>query len=105
MESEKKMRFFQMVQKMLAKLGFIPNHNQNYFNKHHAKNMAVAVLTVVSQVVYIRKEAATIDRYMHAYFMGTAIIAIAISYVGTIFKTSELYDFVRNLEKLTNRSK
>lgn len=104
MEAEQKMQIFQMVQKMLAKLGFIPNHDHHYFNKHHVQNIAIAVLTIVSQLVYICTEAATVDRYMHAYFMGTAIIAIGISYVRTIFKTSDLYDFIDNFENLTNQS-
>lgn len=104
METEKSMRLFHFTRQMFAKLGFIPNDNQHHFNKHHVQNIAIAVSTIVSQFVYVCTEATTIDRYMHSYFMATVIIGISMSYVKTIFKTTELYDFIENFEKITKQS-
>lgn len=102
-----KMQLFQTTRKHLAALGFIPKHSchrHHHFNKQHFRNILIAILTIASEYVYIFREAGSIDRYMHSCFMATVIIAINISYVTLIFKTTEIYDFIGNFEKLTNQS-
>lgn len=44
------MKIFQITQKNLAALGFIPNQNKpHHFNKHHVRAIFIAALTIGSE--------------------------------------------------------
>lgn len=99
------MKLFQMTQKKLATLGFIANQNKpHHFNKHHVRAIFIAALTICSDFVYIFKEADSADEYMRSFFMAITIIGINISYVATVFKTTELYNLIENTQTITTKS-
>lgn len=95
-----KTQLFQVTQKHFAALGFIPNHN---FNKYHIQNIVIVVSTIASQYLYLQNEAATIDDYIQPIFMGTSVIAAEVTYITTIFKTIELYEFIENFKKMADQ--
>lgn len=102
------MKIFRITQEKLAELGFIPNfnyHPHHHFNEHHVRAIFIGAFTICSEFVYIFEEADGVYDYMRSFFMAIAIIGIYISYVTTVFKTTELYNFIGNFQKLTNESK
>ena len=97
------MKLFLTTQRNLAALGFIPNQN-HLLNKQHICGILIGVSTTISQFLYIFREADTTEDYMASIFTVTAVIAITLNHMTIVFKTTELYDFIENIQAVTNES-
>lgn len=101
------MKLFQITQKNLAALSFIPNQDDNHhhhFNKHHVGVICASILIISSEFVYLFHVADSVEDYMHSFYMITISIGFSISYTASIFKTTELYNFIEYIQTVINES-
>lgn len=97
------MQIFETIQKNLNAIGFSANHS--LINNHHVRGALAFSSLILLLVAYIFRVANSPEEYMNSMFMIESAIGISTSYFTSIFKKTELHDFIDNIQAIANRSK
>lgn len=102
-----KMKIFQVVQKNLAVLGFIPNqrqHNHWHWNWRAIFGVVKCTADTITIGVYVFTRAESIEEYMDSVFVLTVLISITMSYISIIFRNDILFKMIETGENEANFS-
>lgn len=93
---------FETVQKKLNKIGFGANHSP--LNKYHIRGVLISMSAIASQFKYVFHEVNSVQEYMLSFFIIIVGIAIFISFLTTIFKITDLYELIYDIQAITTKS-
>lgn len=99
------MKYYQILYKNLAAIGFIPIQQQNThwpLNVQQIFCIFKYSTDVIFIGVYVFCKADGIDQYMVTTFALTVLVGIALSFLSMIFKNEKLFDMIEvAIEEMT----
>lgn len=101
------MKIFQIVQKDMAAMGFIPNQQQNHdrgLNTGQIIGVFAFIIDAVSFVVYFFYKANSIEEYMDLTFALTAIVGVFIGFINFILKNDDFFNLIEFVTKVLEES-
>lgn len=102
------MKFYQILYKNLAEIGFTPQQQQNNLWPLNAPQMFYIgkySTDVIVIGVYVFSKAESIDHYMVSTFSLTVIAGITISFISIIFENDKLFHLIEIATDETTLSK
>lgn len=97
--SSDKMKLFQLIQRNFAILGINSTQNRSLFNYKIFLGFLLLGLTMISNLVYILREATSFFEYIQCICPILVAITMIISFLSFVFNTStlvEFYNFAEN---------
>lgn len=81
------------------------NENKRLFHPKQLLHVVQGFSAIVLQCLYLVYDANTALDYMDSILMTAVGILVYVSYWSSIFKTTNIYDFIDQLEVIVNGSK
>lgn len=96
------MKIFQTFEKNIKAGGFA--RDEGAFSSVQMQTIFKVIVSLILQSVYLLRVANTPRQYLDSIFMTIAGFLIAISYINFVFKTTELLNYIDDLEQTINES-
>lgn len=103
----KKVKIFQITQDNLALLGIKPHQSiqRQPFNVENVKTLAIFVVTTISSVIYVCRAPNDFMEYNQSLCYTLTIINTVVLWALVIWKQSELFKYINDVEIIVNESK